>query len=70
MVVSCSFYYGSHNSSMEIILHYLLRPEPSTSLQLNFQVVTLLIMEIFIIASSKSKHITIIFNIIHKFVNT
>ncbi|KAE8695387.1 Binding isoform 4 [Hibiscus syriacus] len=32
-----SFYYGSHYSSMGIVLYYLLRMEPFTSLHCNFQ---------------------------------
>ncbi|KAJ1260421.1 hypothetical protein BS78_10G231000 [Paspalum vaginatum] len=32
-----SFYYGSHYSSMGIVLHYMLRLEPFTTLHLNFQ---------------------------------
>ncbi|CAD6338666.1 unnamed protein product [Miscanthus lutarioriparius] len=32
-----SFYYGSHYSSMGIVLHYMLRLEPFTALHLNFQ---------------------------------
>ncbi|KAF8687356.1 hypothetical protein HU200_043042 [Digitaria exilis] len=32
-----SFYYGSHYSSMGIVLHYMLRLEPFTALHLSFQ---------------------------------
>ncbi|CAL5041322.1 unnamed protein product [Urochloa decumbens] len=32
-----SFYYGSHYSSMGIVLHYMLRLEPFTTLHLSFQ---------------------------------
>ena len=34
----CSFYYGSHYSSMGIVLYYLLRLEPFTALHRNLQV--------------------------------
>lgn len=37
-VTFCSFYYGSHYSSMGIVLSYLLRLEPFTSLHRNLQV--------------------------------
>lgn len=38
LVYCCSFYYGSHYSSMGIVLYYLLRLEPFTSLHRNLQV--------------------------------
>lgn len=37
-VSDCSFYYGSHYSSMGIVLFYLLRLEPFTALHRNLQV--------------------------------
>lgn len=38
MLSICSFHYGSHYSSMGIVLYYLLRLEPFTALHRNLQV--------------------------------
>lgn len=49
MVPICSFYFGSHYSSMGIVLYYLLRLEPFTALHRNLQVLNSAIFFILVV---------------------
>ena len=55
----CSFYYGSHYSSMGIVLFYLLRLEPFTSLHRNLQVLIDEVMILYLTVSDKLQNICI-----------